>query len=446
MIEAFLDFLDKDRIEKAGQEMYDLMVRLYPINRSITGNGVRETLEIIQEYIPLHINEAPTGTQVFDWVIPDEWNVRDAYIKNSRGEKVVDFQKSNLHILNYSVPVHEKMGLNELKKHLFTLPEYPEWIPYLTSYYNEKWGFCMPHNQFLSLPDDVYEVKIDSTLEPGFLTWGELYLPGETDEEILLSCYLCHPSMCNDSLSGVVLLSLLGKVLMQLERKYSFRLLFIPETIGAITWLNQNEDKVKKIKCGLVATCVGDPGPSTYKRTRQANHYLDKIVEKVLADSGEPYELLDFFPMGSDERQFSSPGFNLPVGSLMRTPYARFPQYHTSADSLDFVGPTYLANSYQKYLQVLHILESDNYYLNLNPKCEPQLGKRGIYNLIGGQKSGRDFDFALLWVLNLSDGQNSLLDIASRSGMPYELILRVAVILQSHELLVQVNADEKVTY
>ncbi|MDU0205144.1 DUF4910 domain-containing protein [Paenibacillus sp. MAH-36] len=444
MYEHFEWFLNKERVDEAGQEMYDLMARLYPITRSITGNGVRETLKIIQEYIPLNIHEVPTGTQVFDWEVPNEWNVEDAYIKDSRGVRVVDFQKSNLHVLNYSVPIHAKMTLDELKNHLFTLPDYPEWTPYLTSYYRKDWGFCLPHNLLQSLPDDLYEVKIESTLKPGFVTWGELYLPGETEEEILLSCYVCHPSMCNDSLSGVVLLTLIGQLLTHLKRRHSFRLLFIPETIGAITWLHENQDKVGRIKCGLVATCLGDPGQSTYKRTKHGNHYLDKVVEKVLEDSGEPFQIIDFFPMGSDERQFSSPGFNLPVGSLMRTPYGRFPQYHSSADNLDFVGSSYLANTYQKYLQVLHVLESDDRYLNLNPKCEPQLGKRGLYSSVGGQKNAQDIQFAMLWVLNFSDGQNSLLDIARRSGMPYELIVRAAKDLQGSELLVSVmQTDER---
>lgn len=432
------EFMDQEQIEKAGHNMYDLMVRLYPIPRSITGNGVRDTLKIIQEYIPLEIHNVPSGTQVYDWVVPNEWNIRDAYIKNSNGEKIVDFQKSNLHVLNYSVPVHATMTLEELKKHLYSLPDYPDWTPYLTSYYRENWGFCLPHNQLESLPDDLYEVKIDSTLEPGFLTWGELYLPGEIKEEILYSCYICHPSMCNDSLSGVVLLTFLAQKLMQMKRKHSYRLLFIPETIGAITWLHQNEEKLSNIKCGLVATCLGDPGQSTYKRTRQGNHYLDRVVEKVLKDSGEPYKVLDFFPTGSDERQFSSPGFNLPVSSLMRTPYAQFPQYHSSADDLDFVGAPYLANTYQKYLRVLQILETDGRFVNLNLKCEPQLGKRGLYNVIGGQKNAQEFQVAMLWVLNFSDGDHSLLDIACRSGIPYELILRAAQALQEHELLAPV--------
>lgn len=435
MSNSLFGYTDEELVEHAGQAMYELMSRLFPIARSITGNGVRETLKIIQEFIPLEIHEVATGTKVFDWEVPKEWNIRDAYIKDSKGNKIVDFQKSNLHVLNYSVPVDTKMTLEELKKHLYTLPEYPDWTPYLTSYYRENWGFCLPHNLMQSLPDDRYEVKIDASLEPGAVTWGEYYVPGETEEEILLSCYLCHPSMCNDSLSGVVLLTFIGQVLSQIKRKHSFRLLFIPETIGAITWLHQNEPHLKHIKCGLVATCLGDPGPFTYKRTRQGNHYLDQVVEKVLQDSGEPYEMIDFFPMGSDERQFSSPGFNLPVGSLMRTPYGRFPQYHTSADNLDFVQAPYLANSYKKYLQVLAVLDSDQKYLNLNPKCEPQLGKRGVYNMIGGQKYAQDFQFAMLWALNYSDGDNSLLDIACRSKIPYEVILQAAQTLQDCKLL-----------
>lgn len=420
------------------KEMFELMQRLYPICRSITGNGVRETLRIIKEHIPIEIREVPSGTGVFDWTVPKEWNIKDAYIKDAKGEKIVDFRKFNLHVLNYSVAVHQKMPLAQLKKHLFTLPDYPEWIPYLSSYYEENWGFCMSQRQYDKLEDQTYEVVIDSTLQAGHLTFAELFIKGEREEEVLFSCYICHPSLCNDNLSGIVLLTFLIKRLLKNDLKYSYRFLFIPETIGAITWLSLNEDKVSKIKHGLVVTCVGDPGKSTYKKSRDGNAVIDKVVQKVLIDSQDEYKILDFFPSGSDERQFCSPGFNLPVGSLMRTPYNCFPEYHTSADNLSFVSPEYLADSFEKYMKVILILENNVSYLNLNPKCEPQLGKKGLCSMTGGRKRSDPSRLALLWVLNMSDGKNSLLDISYRSGLSFEQIKDAADSLFAAGLLKKV--------
>ncbi|MEA3457934.1 MAG: DUF4910 domain-containing protein [Candidatus Thermoplasmatota archaeon] len=432
---------DNSIIENSGEEMHRLMENLYPICRSITGNGVRETLNILNEHTPLKTHEVPTGTQVFDWTVPKEWNIKDAYIKNSKGEKVVDFKKSNIHVLNYSVPLHKKMHLDELKVHLFTLPDYPDWIPYLTSYYKENWGFCLTHKQYEELEDDTYEVVIDSTLEDGYLTYGELYLKGEIEEEVLLSTYICHPSLCNDNLSGTVLLTFLAKYLKDIKLKYSYRFLFIPETIGAIAWLSLNEDKIQKIKHGLVATCVADPGKLTYKKSRDGNAVIDEVVKKVLVDSGDEYEIIDFFPSGSDERQFCSPGINLPVGSLMRTMYGRFPEYHTSADNLNFVGSEYIADTFIKYLKVVYILENNCTYLNLNSKCEPQLGRRGLYRMIGSQKDGRINELAMFWVLNLSDGTNSILDISIHSGMRFEQIKDASDALLDNDLLKAIEGE-----
>lgn len=430
-----LTFSEDDLLNAKGEEIYEFMKRLYPICRSITGNGVRETLEIISEHIPVGITEVPSGTKVFDWTIPREWNIKDAYVKNSLGERIIDFKKSNLHVLNYSIPIDKKLSLGELKKHLFTLPEYPESIPYLTSYYKENWGFCITQNQLDNLSEDLYEVKIDSTLENGYLTFGELYLKGQVEEEVLFSTYLCHPSLCNDNLSGVVLLTFLAKYLMSMKHKYSYRFLFIPETIGSITWLSMNEDKIKNVKYGLVATCLGDKGDSTYKKSRMGNMEIDKIVEKVLIDSGKPFKIIDFFPLGSDERQFSSPGFNMPMGSLMRTPYTEYPEYHTSADNLDIIKPEYLADTYSKYLRIVYILENNGTYLNLNPKCEPQLGKRGLYNMVGSQKKTDNFINAILWILNFSDGTNSLLDISIKAKIDFEIIKEAADALKKVDLL-----------
>jgi len=415
--------------------MYDLIKKLYPIPRSITGNGVRQTLKIISKKIPLKIHEVPTGTKVFDWEVPKEWNIKDAYIKDSRGKKIVDFKKSNLHVLNYSFSVEKKMRFSELKKHLHTLPDHPDWIPYLSSYYKENWGFCLTHKQLLGMKDDFYEVVIDSILEKGHLTYGELYLPGKKKQEILLSCYICHPSLCNDNLSGVVLLTYLAHYLKNLKTNYSYRFLFIPETIGAITWLCLNEDKVSQIKYGLVVTCVGDSGHSTYRKTRDGNTLIDKVVEKVLLDAGTPYKIEDFSPCGSDERQFSSPGFNMPVGSLMRTPHGGYDEYHTSADNLSFINSPCLLDSFYKYLGVIDILEHNNTFLNLNPKCEPQLGRRGIYTLLGGKKETPISQVAMFWVLNFSDGKHSLLDIAIRSGINFKQIKETADLLLAKDLL-----------
>lgn len=425
--------------KELGREMYYLITELYPICRSITGNGVRETLRILKNHIPLTVHEVPSGTQVFDWTVPKEWNIRDAYIKNSRGEKIIDFNKNNLHVLNYSMPVKKKVSLEELKEHLFTLPDYPDWIPYRTSYYQENWGFCISHNQFVRLDDTEYEVFIDTSLENGHLTYGEYFIKGEEADEILVSCHICHPSLCNDNLSGIAIATLLAKHLTQKPLRYSYRFLFIPGTIGSITWLCLNENKVAKIKHGLVAACLGDPGKFTYKKSRQGNAEIDRTVINALRNSGKDYEIIDFIPFGYDERQYCSPGFNLPVGCLMRTPHGRYPEYHTSADNLEFVRPEYLADSFSMYLSVINVLENNRKYLNLNPKCEPQLGKRGLYQSIGGHHDKKLRELSMLWLLNMSDGKNTLLDIAERSSLDFDLIKEAADILFEHHLLNKVS-------
>lgn len=409
-----------------GQAMQRLMAELYPLCRSITGNGVRETLKIIKNYIPLEIHEVPSGTEVFDWTVPKEWNIRDAYIKDATGKKIVDFQHCNLHVVNYSIPIHQTISLEELKPHLFTIPESPDWIPYRTSYYKENWGFCLSHNQFLQLQDGNYEVYIDSSLEPGHLTYGEYYLPGETEDEILISCHVCHPSLANDNLSGIAVATFLAQSLAKSSRRYSYRFLFIPGTIGSITWLARNESEVFKIKHGVVLTCIGDPGKVTYKKSRRGDAEIDRVFAHLLQHSGQDYEIIDFFPYGYDERQYCSPGFNLAVGCLMRSQHGEFPEYHTSADNLDFVQPEYLIDSFNKCQTALQILEGNQTYLNQNPKGEPRLGKRGLYRGIGGEKDGGINEMALLWILNLSDGSHSLLDIAERAKMPFAVIRRAA--------------------
>jgi aminopeptidase-like protein len=418
--------------------MIDFIRDAYPICRSITGDGVRRTLAMIRERIPLEIREVPTGTPVFDWTVPREWNIRDAWIKDPSGRKVVDFQECNLHVLNYSVPVHEKLPLAELRKRLFTLPDKPDLIPYRTSYYKETWGFCLRHRTLEELPEGEYEVFVDSTLADGALTYGECLLPGDSEWEVLLSTHVCHPSLCNDNLSGIAVMTELARELQaRPRRRYSYRFLFIPGTIGSIAWLALNEVKVDH---GLVAANLGDPGMFHYKKSRQGTTEIDRAVLAVLKASGEPFGVEEFVPFGYDERQYCSPGFNLAVGSLTRTPYGRYPEYHTSADNLDFVKPEALEGSLRTYLAVIDVLEGNRRYLNLNPKCEPQLGRRGLYRTIGGDESGRSRELALLWVLNLSDGEHSLLDIAERSGMSFAAIRTAADALLEVGLLREEDA------
>lgn len=424
---------------KQEEDLFGLIKELYPICRSITGDGVRESLQIIKKYIPLDIFELPTGTRVFDWTIPKEWNITDAWIKNSKGHKVVDFKESNLHILNYSTAVDKHLGLDELKKHLFTIPEQPDLIPYRTSYYKEDWGFCLTHNQLMKMEEDSYHVYIDSSLEEGSMTHGELYIEGDTSEEVLISCHICHPSLCNDNLSGITVAVHLAKALLKEEPRYSYRFLFIPGTIGSIAWLARNEDKTGNIKHGLVLSCVGDSGNITYKKSRSGDAMIDRIVQQVLAESDNEYDIREFSPYGYDERQYCSPGINLNVGCFMRTPFGEFPEYHTSADDPDFIKPEALADSLSKLKSIIYVIENNQTYLNLNPKGEPNLGKRGLYSLTGGNTQSEINQLAILWVLNLSDGKHSLLDIARRSGMHFETIRQSADALVNVELLEKYN-------
>jgi aminopeptidase-like protein len=418
-----------------GEELFELVAELYPICRSITGDGVRRTLEIVGREIDLEVHEVPSGTEVFDWTVPREWNIRDAWVANAAGERVIDFHASNLHVMSYSVPVRATMPLAELKPHLFTLPEHPDWVPYRTSYYQESWGFCASQRLLDSLPDGDYEVCVDATLADGHLTYGEHVVPGETDEEVLVTCHVCHPSLANDNLSGIAVASRLARLLGGTRSRYTHRFLFIPGTIGSITWLARNQDRVGRIRHGLVLACVGDPGQLTYKRSRRGDAEIDRAMAHVLASSGRPHDLEDFAPYGYDERQFCSPGFNLPVGCLSRTPYARYPQYHTSADDLRLVRPEHLQDSLEACWEVLRVLDGNHRYLNLNPKCEPQLGRRGLYGSIGGRSDAEERQMAMLWVLNLSDGGHSLLDVADRAGLPFALVAEVAGTLEGAGLL-----------
>jgi aminopeptidase-like protein len=417
-----------------GEEIFAFAARIFPIFRSITGDGLRKTLREIGEHLPLDLHEVPTGTEVFDWTIPREWNIRGAYIKNGAGEKIVDFANSNLHVMSYSIPVRKRLTLAELKGHIHTLPEQPDLIPFRTSYYADDWAFCMAHRQLENLREDTYEVVIDSSLEGGSLTYGEYLHKGETDEEFLLSTHVCHPSLANDNCSGIALLTHLARRMAGLRTRFSYRFLFVPGTIGAIAWLARNEDKTGRIKHGLVVSMVGDGGGPTYKNSRRGGAAIDRAMTHVLRHSGLTPTIEDFSPYGYDERQYCSPGFNLPVGLFQRGKYGTIPQYHNSADNLAFIKPEYLLESYSTILKAIAVVENDVVYRNLAPKCEPQLGKRGLYRLVGGENVASE-NMAMLWVLNLSDGAHSLLDIAERSKLPFEIVLKAARLLEARGLL-----------
>ena len=416
-------------------DMHALITRLFPICRSITGDGVRETLRILGEQIPIEMREVATGTQVLDWTVPREWSIRDAWIKNAMGQKLIDFRQLNLHVIGYSSPVHQRMRLSELRPHLFTVPGQPAAVPYRTSYYEENWGFCLSEEQLSQFDDEQeYEVLIDSSLKEGHLHYGEYFLPGEEEKEVLISCHICHPSLANDNLSGVAVAVALAQQLASKPRRYSYRFLFIPGTIGSITWLARNEETLSRIQHGLVLTCVGDASNLTYKRSRRGDAEIDRAFIHVLKHSGQPHSVIDFFPYGYDERQYCSPGFNLPVGCLMRARHGKFSEYHTSADNLDFVRAEALVDSLAKCFAVVEVLEANRVYLNQKPKGEPQLGKRGLYG--GANAIGKDRELALLWVLNLSDGDHSLLDIAERADLPFPAIKEAAAALSATDLLV----------
>ena len=392
----------------AGKRAYSLVETLFPMCRSITGDGLRDSLQVIKSEIPLEIYEVPTGTQAFDWTVPKEWNIRDAFIANAQGERVVDFRRSNLHVLGYSVPVHRTMELEALRPHLYSLPDMPDVIPYRTSYYREDCGFCLSHRQLEALDAGEYEVCIDSTLAEGSLTYGECRIQGRSDDEVLISSHSCHPSLCNDNLSGMSVACELARALQDCGLRYSYRFLWGPGTIGAITWLAQHEALLPRIRHGLVLSCLGDAGPFTYKRSRRANAEIDRVMEHVLRTSGKQVEVRDFVPLGYDERQYCAPGIDLPVGCFMRTPNGEYPEYHTSADDVSLVTPVALGESLEQLLQVVEVLEKNDSFVNLEPKCEPQLGRRGLYRETGGGRDTGAMEMALLWVLNYSDGSQTI--------------------------------------
>jgi aminopeptidase-like protein len=420
---------------ECGHEMHTLIARLFPICRSITGDGVRTTLRILQEYLPLEVREVPSGTRVFDWIVPDEWNIRDAYVIDPIGNKIIDFNKSNLHVLGYSEPFRGTVSREELDRHLYSLPDQPDLIPYVTSYYKRRWGFCLSHRQRSNLPDGDYEVCVDSTLQPGSLTYAELIIRGETDDEILISTYICHPSMANNELSGPAVATFLAQHLLTWpRRRFTYRFVFVPETIGSITYLSKHLDHLKShVRAGYVITCAGDPGSFSYLNTRLENQEVDRVTKHVLRNTVGEFIEYDFLARGSDERQYCAPGVDLPVGSLMRSKYAAYPEYHTSADNLEFVSPRALSESFGMYVRCLEALEHNHTY-RVTVQCEPQMGRRGLYPTVSTKKS-HDEVRAMSDLIAYCDGSCDLVAISDKINVPCWTLAPIAEKLRSHGLL-----------
>ncbi len=419
--------------------MYGLAEELFPICRSITGAGVRQTLGRIRELIPeLSIHEVASGTQVFDWEVPEEWNIRDAYILDDQGRKIVDFQRHNLHVVGYSVPVDATLTRSELDPHLHSLPDQPTAIPYVTSYYQRQWGFCLTHEQRENLPEGMYRVRIDSTLEPGVLNYGELILPGETNREIFLSTYVCHPSMANNELSGPVVTTFLAKWLrLQEKRHFTYRIVFVPETIGSICYLSRNLDAMKRSTvAGFVVTCVGDDRTYSFVPSRLGGTIADKVALHVLHHTAPEFEHYSFLERGSDERQYCSVGADLPVVSIMRSKYGAYPEYHTSLDDLTVISPAGLGGAYEVLRKCIVIIENNKRYCMRFP-CEPQLGKRGLYPTLSYLGSAKE-TAVMKHVIAYADGEHDVLDIANRIGTPAETVCAIVEKLRNASII-----DEK---
>jgi aminopeptidase-like protein len=409
--------------------------RLFPIRRSLTGPGVRETLAEIGRELPLTIHEVPSGTPALDWTVPREWTLRAAWVEDPSGRRIIDVADHPLHVVGYSVPIDQRVGRAELLEHLHGLPDRPDWIPYRTSYYRETWGFCAPQRVIDALPEGEYRVVIDADLADGSLTYGEWALPGETDDWVLLTTHICHPGMANDNVSGMSVVTALGRWLAESPRRLSYRLLFLPGTIGSLTWLSRNRDDLERIRHGITIAGVGDRGGHAWKQTEAETAPIDRAVALALRDAGEPFELRPFSPWGYDERQFNAPGFRLPVGLLSRTPHGTYPEYHTSGDDLDFIDAGQLAGTLDLLRTIVGILERDRVPRNLAPFGEPQLGRRGLYSLVGGHSGVALDEFAILWVLNQADGAHRLLDIAERSGLRFDAVAAAADALERVGLL-----------
>jgi aminopeptidase-like protein len=417
-----------------GPDLMALAGRLYPICRSISGNGLRETLRILGGHVPLALTEVPSGTQVYDWEVPPEWNIDSARLTDPDGKVVADFSDHNLHVVNYSEPVTGTYSLDELRPRLHTDARDPDWLPYKTSYYRRSWGFCLSERTLQGLRNGTFGVDISSRLEPGSLTYGEVLLPGASRREVLLFTHACHPSLANDNVSGLVVAAALAQWLSSKPRKYTWRVVFAPGTIGSLCWLRNNEPNLNRVEHGLVIGLLGDSAPWTYKRSRRGCAPIDEIVPYVIGGMNPRSRVIDFEPYGYDERQLCSPGFNLPVGRLTRSVNDGYREYHSSADDLKLIYAESLLQSLDALKAIAEIVETNRRYFNLAPKGEPRLGKRGLYGSMGGTSPATS-ELAMLWVLNQSDGARSLLDIAGRSGLDFETIRTAANALENARLL-----------
>lgn len=421
-------------IENVGKEMYKLASELFPICRSITGDGVRSTFDILKKYIPLETFEVPSGTQVFDWKIPEEWNIRDAYILNSLGEKIVDFKENNLHVMGYSAAVDRVVTKEELLDHLYSLPEQPNAIPYITSYYKKRWGFCVTDDLKQNLKDDDYRVFIDSDHKNGHLTYGEILIPGELEQEVFISTYICHPSLANNELSGPVLATYLTKWLLSQKRRYSYRIVFVPETIGSLTYLSKHYTyMIKNTIAGFNLTCVGDDRCYSYLPSRKGDTLSDRVGETMMRFTDSSYKKYSYLDGGSDERQYCSPGINLPVVSLMRSKYAEYPEYHTSLDNLDVISEKGLEGSFSLHKSCIEIIEANKLY---KIKCmgDPQLGKRGLYPTLSTRDSAmvvRD----MMNVIAYLDGENDLIKISEITGVNPLKVISIINTLNENNLI-----------
>jgi aminopeptidase-like protein len=419
--------------------IWGLVEDLFPIHRATTGPGVRATLARIAQELPLEIHEVPSGKPVLDWTVPDEWSVREAWIEGPDGRRFADIAQSNLHLVSYSRPVRGRFTRSELDEHLHSLPDRPRAVPYRTSVYGDGWGFCLAHEDRASLVDGEYEVCVDTTVAPGSLTYGELVLPGSTTDEMLLTTHVCHPSLANDNLSGIAVLTEVGRRLSNRTRRFTYRLLFTPATFGAITWLATHRDDISRIKHGLVLTGLGDASPLHYKRSRRGTTEIDRAAEVVFRDRAVGDCTIPFYPYGYDERQYCSPGFDLAVGRLSRSLHGQYPEYHTSDDNLSFIHEVQIRDAADAVDSILDVLESNRTMLNIAPQGEPQLGRRGLFTTLGGGIDAKSAEMVLLWLLSDSDGSRDLIDIADHSGFPYLQVARAATALESVGLLKEVG-------
>lgn len=420
-----------------GEYCHSLAKKLFPICRSITGPGVRETFVMLKEELPdLEVFSVPSGTQVFDWTIPDEWFIREAYIEDPSGNRVVDLKENNLHVLGYSEPVNKELTFEELEPHIYTQPNQPDAIPYVTSYYKRRWGFCLSQNQKDELSDGIYKVVIDSELKPGVLNYGELVIPGKRKEEVFISTYVCHPSMANNELSGPVVTTAIAKWLSEKESlKYTYRIVFIPETIGSIAYLSRNAEHLKKaVIAGFNVTCIGDDRCYSFLPSRRGATVSDRAAQHVLRHIDKDFKRYTWLDRGSDERQYCAPGIDLPIATIMRSKYGEYPEYHTSLDDLSLVTPTGLEGGFSALKKAIEVVEN-NVAPVINVYCEPQLGKRGLYPTISQKGSGSEGEVRdMMNIIFYCDGELTVLDIAEKLDVPFDNVRNVISLLKEHDL------------